>query len=166
MKAAVYERGGPPSVLRYVDIADPTPKAGEILIRNEAISIGKDLVKQVAGNEREMTGLSRNVVVGVNRATQIGQIDSTIVGNTHTVMVMPPGEGMLMAADSGGGGGGGGGPTSWTMQQDKITFSTPSGASITLEGDKITIKASGGILVEATGGDVTVKGTPKIKLNP
>ncbi len=134
--------------------------------RNEAISIGKDLVKQVAGNEREMTGLSRNVVVGVNRATQIGQIDSTIVGNTHTVMVMPPGEGMLMAADSGGGGGGGGGPTSWTMQQDKITFSTPSGASITLEGDKITIKASGGILVEATGGDVTVKGTPKIKLNP
>ncbi len=135
--------------------------------RNEAISIGKDLVKQVAGNEREMTGLSRNVVVGVNRATQIGQIDSTIVGNTHTVMVMPPGEGMLMAADGGGGGGGGGGgPTSWTMQQDKITFSTPSGASITLEGDKITIKASGGILVEATGGDVTVKGTPKIKLNP
>jgi uncharacterized protein (DUF2345 family) len=52
------------------------------------------------------------------------------------------------------------------MQQDKITFSTPSGASITLEGNKITLKASGGILVEATGGDVTVKGTPKIKLNP
>ena len=134
-----------------------TKQVGE----TEDISIGKDLIKQVAQNEREMTGLSRNVVVGVNRATQVGAIDSTIVGDTHTVMVMPPGEG------------GGGKATSWLMKKDKIVFSTPSGASITLEGDKITLqaakieqKATGGILIESAAGDVTVKGTPKIKLNP
>ena len=129
--------------------------------QTEDISIGKDLIKQVAQNEREMTGLSRNIVVGVNRATQVGAIDSTIVGDTHTVMVMPPGEG------------GGGKATSWLMKKDKIVFSTPSGASITLEGDKITLKAAkieqkatGGILIESAAGDVTVKGAPKIKLNP
>jgi hypothetical protein len=76
-----------------------------------------------------------------------------MVGDTHTVSIVPPGEG-------------GGKPTSWTMKKDKITFSTPSGASITLEGDKIKLNASGGILIEASGGDVTIKGTPKIKLNP
>ncbi len=128
--------------------------------RNQDLSIGKDLVKQVAGNERELTGLSRNVVVGVNRATQIGAIDSTIVGDTHTVMVMPPGEGLPVS------GGDGGGPTAWTMKEDKIELSTPSGASITLDGNKIILKASGGILIEASGGDVTVIGAPKIKLNP
>ncbi|MFO0587855.1 MAG: type VI secretion system tip protein TssI/VgrG [Polyangiaceae bacterium] len=130
--------------------------------RNESISIGKDLVKQVAGNEREMTGLSRNIVVGVNRAAQIGQIDSTIVGNTHTIIVSPPGEGLTV----GDGGGGGGASTSITTQNDKITLGTTSGAQIILDGGKITLKAPQGILIEAAAGDVTIKGTPKIKLNP
>ena len=39
----------------------------------------------------QMIGLNQSVTVGVNRATQVGVIDSTIVGDTHVVMVSPPG---------------------------------------------------------------------------
>jgi type VI secretion system secreted protein VgrG len=121
--------------------------------RNQEVSVGKDLAKQVAGNERELTGLTRSVTVGVNRVTQVGAVDALMVGDTHTIAIIPPGEGA-------------GEPTEWKMNRDFIRLATPSGASITLDGDKILLKASGGILIEASGGDVVVKGTPKIKLNP
>ncbi len=67
MKAAVYERGGPPSVLRYVDIADPTPKAGEIPIRNEAISIeGGDVT-----NRAYAPATAQGHVVGYQSAGEV-----------------------------------------------------------------------------------------------
>ena len=39
MKAAVYYETGPPEVLRYEDVPDPTCGPGGVLIEVEAISI-------------------------------------------------------------------------------------------------------------------------------
>jgi NADPH2:quinone reductase len=47
MKAAVYYENGPPSVLRYEEVADPVAGEGEVLIRVEAISIeGGDVLRR------------------------------------------------------------------------------------------------------------------------
>lgn len=47
MKAAVYDENGPPSVFRYVEVADPTPGEGEVLIRVQAVSIeGGDVLRR------------------------------------------------------------------------------------------------------------------------
>ncbi|APR87514.1 Putative vgr related protein [Minicystis rosea] len=129
--------------------------------RNEDVTIGKNLSKQVVENEREITGQNRSVAVGVNRSTQIGNIDSTIVGAIHSMMVMPPGEQ---------------GPapgTGHVIIDDKITISTKSGASIVLEGTKITLTADNivltgkkGVIQTAEAGDMVIKGTPKVKINP
>lgn len=67
MKAAVYDRGGPPSVFRYIDVPDPTPKAGEILIRNEAISIeGGDVT-----NRAYAPGNGQDHIVGYQSAGEV-----------------------------------------------------------------------------------------------
>src|SRR3954468_12215159 len=39
VKAAAYERNGPPEVLEYVDLPDPQPGPSDLLIRVEAVSI-------------------------------------------------------------------------------------------------------------------------------
>src|SRR5579872_5958138 len=47
MKAAVNYENGPPSVLRYEEVPDPTPGEREVLFRVEAISIeGGDLLNR------------------------------------------------------------------------------------------------------------------------
>ncbi|MGH9121310.1 MAG: quinone oxidoreductase family protein, partial [Acidimicrobiales bacterium] len=51
MKAAVYYRSGPPSVLRYEDVPDPIPGPEEILVDIEAISIeGGDTLHRLQGD--------------------------------------------------------------------------------------------------------------------
>ncbi|HEX3970904.1 MAG TPA: zinc-dependent alcohol dehydrogenase family protein [Stellaceae bacterium] len=40
MKIVQFKTPGPPSVLEYVDVPTPVPKAGEVLVRAEAIGIG------------------------------------------------------------------------------------------------------------------------------
>jgi len=50
VKAAVYDETGPPEVLRYADVPDPTPGPGEVLISVEAISIeGGDTLNRAGG---------------------------------------------------------------------------------------------------------------------
>lgn len=39
MKAARFHRTGGPDVLVYEDVADPTPKDGEVIIRIEAVGL-------------------------------------------------------------------------------------------------------------------------------
>lgn len=39
MKAIVYDRYGPPEVLRYADVERPSPKAGEVLVRVRTASL-------------------------------------------------------------------------------------------------------------------------------
>jgi NADPH2:quinone reductase len=50
MKAAVYYETGSPDVFRYEDVADPTPRANEVRIEVEAISIeGGDTLNRLGG---------------------------------------------------------------------------------------------------------------------
>ncbi|MBK9258553.1 MAG: type VI secretion system tip protein VgrG [Polyangiaceae bacterium] len=127
---------------------------------NETITIGKNLLKTVQASEREVTAINRSVVVGVSRSTQVGAIDSTTVGATYSVMVSPPGEGGPAAG------------TAQTIVHDKITFSTPGGASIEMSGDTITLTAatitvsgSSQTNVLCSGGDVIIRGGPMVKIN-
>ncbi|APR80173.1 VgrG protein [Minicystis rosea] len=57
--------------------------------RDDALSVAGSRTKMVGGSERDVIAVSQRVSVGVNRATQVGRIDSTIVGETYTLMVMP-----------------------------------------------------------------------------
>jgi NADPH:quinone reductase len=51
VKAAVYYETGPPGVLRYEDVPDPTPGPADVLIRVEAISIeGGDTLNRAGGD--------------------------------------------------------------------------------------------------------------------
>jgi type VI secretion system secreted protein VgrG len=144
---------------------------------NEDVTVGNNLTKLVANNEREVTGQNRSISVGVNRAAQIGSIDSTMVGDTHVVMISPPGEGG--AAKS----------TSWTMKKKKIVLDTGAGAKIVMDGSSVKITAKdvsvvawssftvlacdqasvGGmqkLTLSSPGGDVIIKGGPMVKINP
>src|SRR3954470_9266255 len=50
VKAAAYERNGPPEVLEYVDLPDPQPGPSDLLIRVEAVSIeGGDTLNRLGG---------------------------------------------------------------------------------------------------------------------
>src|ERR1700730_3311630 len=52
MKAIVIHQYGPPEVLRYEDVPDPQPRAGEIRIRVRAATVNRVLdVSLRAGNE-------------------------------------------------------------------------------------------------------------------
>jgi type VI secretion system secreted protein VgrG len=97
--------------------------------RNESVTVGKNRTKQVVQNERVTIGLNQSISVGVNRSAQIGVIDSTVVGNTHVVMIAPPGEAGPSASSS------------ITMTDKKIVLDTGAGATITMDHDKITIEA-------------------------
>jgi type VI secretion system secreted protein VgrG len=118
------------------------------------------------------------MVVGVNRSTQVGSIDSNVAGSMVSVMISPPGEyGVTTNA------------TSTTMEDKKIVLTTGAGATITMEGDTITIEATNiflfskeflgaasfqqtvvggatGVVVGSAGGDVAVHGGPMVKINP
>lgn len=65
---------------------------------NEDVTIGRNRSHKVVGNERIHIGRNQQVTVGINRATSIGLIDSTIVGETYVMTVQPPGEGGPPAA--------------------------------------------------------------------
>ena len=141
--------------------------------RNEMVTVGKNRTKHVVQNERVVVGQNQSVAVGGNRSTQVGGIDSTIAGDTHVVIVSPPGEG------------GSGASTSMMMKHKKIVFDTGSGATLTMEGSKVTIIAKDiciwskssvnvtsvgqtnvggikGLTLGSTAGDVTITGGPVV----
>jgi len=60
---------------------------------NDSLTVLKNRTKMVQGSEQVKVGQSQGVAVGLNRATQVGAIDSTIVGETYCVLVSAPGEG-------------------------------------------------------------------------
>jgi type VI secretion system secreted protein VgrG len=139
----------------------------KVVKRNEDVTVGQNLTKNVVANERETTGASRTITVGVNRTAQVGGVDATLVGATYVVSIAPPGEG---APD----------PTVHEMKNDRISLSTPGGASIVLEGNTVTINAativlnatatatvSGkrGLFLSSSGGDVKIDGGPMVKIN-
>jgi type VI secretion system secreted protein VgrG len=149
----------------------------QLVKTNEEVTIGHNSTKIVRNHQREVTGQTRNVVVGASRSTQIGAVDATIVGEMCSVRVLPPDQEGSEDA------------TAWTMQKDKITFSTPGGAKLTLEGGTIKLEAPemlyafgsasctmwsrgattvggiAGLTLGAPAGDVVVKGGPLVKIN-
>jgi hypothetical protein len=100
--------------------------AGKELVRVQA---ERDLQKLVKHDER--------VTIGHNRSTFVRAIDATTVGDTHVVMIAPPGEGGLATSSS------------ITMTDKKIVLDTGAGARVVMDHDRITIEADD--LVEVWG---------------
>lgn len=74
MKAAVYYENGPPSVLRYEDVADPVCHPKGVVIRVEAISIeGGDTLNRFGG-----ALVNHPHVVGYQAAGEIVEIGSEV----------------------------------------------------------------------------------------
>src|SRR5436190_18781893 len=70
MKAAVYYENGPPDVLRYEDVPDPTVFPGGVVIEVEAISIeGGDTLNRAGG---ELTSVPH--IVGYQCAGTIREV--------------------------------------------------------------------------------------------
>lgn len=134
--------------------------------RNESVTVGGSRTQRVKLNEQQVVGLNQTITVGVNRAAQVGSIDSTIVGDTYSVMVSPPGEG-------------GGGSASTVIKDKKIVLSTGAGAKIEMKGSKITLSADTitlkarkhafvrgkvGIRIESSAGDVGIKALTNVNV--
>jgi NADPH:quinone reductase-like Zn-dependent oxidoreductase len=67
MKAAVYERYGPPEVVRIKDVPMPVPKAGELLIESRAATVNSgDARLRAARVPRGMSALVR-LTMGVTK---------------------------------------------------------------------------------------------------
>ncbi len=109
----------------------------------------RDLEKLVKHDETETTGNNRSISVAVNRTTNVGAIDNTVVGALHSTHMLPLSGGV---------------PTGWEMVDKRIHFTTGD-ASITLEGPNITLKAKGKIFVHSTDDDVELLGGPWVKIN-
>ncbi|WP_063748807.1 type VI secretion system Vgr family protein [Chondromyces apiculatus] len=145
---------------------------------NDSLTVGGNRTHMIAQNEQIKVGANQAVAVGVNRSTQVGSIDSTMVGDTHVVLISPPGEGGI-----------GAGSTSITMKNKKIVLDTGAGAKITLAGSSIRIKARdisilgtnsvnvvscgkstlgamNGMTVSSQSGNLLIVGKPKVKINP
>jgi NADPH2:quinone reductase len=74
MKAAVYYKTGPPDVLQYEDVPDPTCGPGDVLIEVEAISIeGGDTLNRLGG---AMTSTPH--IVGYQCAGTIRQVGDAV----------------------------------------------------------------------------------------
>lgn len=74
MKAAVYYENGPPSVLKYEDVADPQCSANGIVIRVEAVSIeGGDTLNRQGG-----ALMTKPHIVGYQAAGEVVQIGSEV----------------------------------------------------------------------------------------
>ena len=99
MKAAVYYETGGPEVFRYVDVADPTCGADDVLIAVEAISIeGGDTLNRAGG----MMATTPHIVgyqcagtiveVGANVADRaVGQrVVATMMWGSHAALVAVP----------------------------------------------------------------------------
>jgi type VI secretion system secreted protein VgrG len=100
--------------------------AGKKLVRVQA---ERDLQKLVKNDERVTIRQDRFTRVGRHRLAQIGEVDSTLVGEKHLVAVAP-------GADSSGGE-----MTSIVVTQRRIVLDTGAGATLIMEGDKITLDA-------------------------
>jgi NADPH2:quinone reductase len=99
MKAAVYYETGPPEVLRYEEVPDPSCTPGAVLIEVEAISIeGGDTLNRAAG---EMTasphivgyqcaGSIREVGDGVEDRRVGQRVVATMLSGSHAELVAVP----------------------------------------------------------------------------
>lgn len=80
MKAIVIQRYGPPDVLEVVELPTPTPKAGEVLIENKAISINPYDCMARNGEVKMLEGFRFPKILGGECA---GEVVETGVGVKH-----------------------------------------------------------------------------------
>src|SRR5215469_17113313 len=78
MKAVVYERYGPPDVLRLTDVDKPVPRDGEVLVKVSAVSLnasdwetlrGKPLYSRIGGPFRPRHHILGSDIAGRVAAT-------------------------------------------------------------------------------------------------
>ena len=80
MKAAVYDRTGPPDVFRYADVADPVCGAGEVVVDVRAVSIeGGDTLNRLGG-EMPASADKAPHIVGYQCAGVISEVDESADG--------------------------------------------------------------------------------------
>ncbi|MFT3771027.1 MAG: type VI secretion system tip protein TssI/VgrG [Minicystis sp.] len=108
----------------------------------------RDLHKLVKANEVERTGTDRTIAVGKSRTATVGAVDSTYVGQKHSIVV----------------GAAGGQSTSVEMTDRHIVYSTGE-ATVAFDGPDIKLEAKGNITIVAHEGDVVIRGGPNVKIN-
>ncbi|EYF04077.1 type VI secretion system Vgr family protein [Chondromyces apiculatus] len=143
-----WKTSSTPSSDGFNEIMLEDQKGAELI----SIQAQRDLTKLVKMDEVERTGGSRTISVGRSRKATIGGMDSTVVGQRHEVVIKAEG------------GGGGGAPTSLTMSDKKIVYTTGQ-ASLTFDGPDVALEAEGNITITARSGDVIIKGGPNVKIN-
>jgi len=80
MKAAVIREYGPPEVLRYEDMPDPEPRAGEIRIRVHAATVNRVLDVSLRAGREAARGPVLPLIPGVDCA---GIVDAVGAGVSH-----------------------------------------------------------------------------------
>src|ERR1700743_3736888 len=80
MKAIVIHEYGPPDVLRYEDIPDPEPRAGEIRIKVHASTVNRVLDVSLRAGRETFSNPVLPLIPGVDSA---GVIDAVGPGVSH-----------------------------------------------------------------------------------
>ena len=80
MKAIVIHEFGPADVLKYEDVPDPQPQAGEIRIRVHAATVNRVLDVSLRAGKEMFRGPTLPLIPGVDCA---GIIDAVILWNTY-----------------------------------------------------------------------------------
>jgi NADPH:quinone reductase-like Zn-dependent oxidoreductase len=74
MKAIVIRQYGPPEVLRYEDVPDPEPRAGEIRIKVHGATVNRVLDVAFRGGRQVQAGIKLPVIPGVDCAGIVDRV--------------------------------------------------------------------------------------------
>ena len=78
MKAALYERFGPPNVLGYEDIKDPTAGTQEIVVKVHAVTVNRVLDCAVRAGEQSQRGVVLPHIGGVDPAGIVVEVGDDV----------------------------------------------------------------------------------------
>ena len=99
VKAAVYDRNGPPDVLRYADVDEPPLQDGGVIVQVAAVSIeGGDVLNRAGGELTshphivgyQCAGYVRDVGAGVHDLTEGTPVVCVMVSGSHAELVSVP----------------------------------------------------------------------------
>jgi len=99
MKAAVYDKNGPPEVLQYADVPDPAVAPGGVVVQVAAVSIeGGDVLNRAGGELTsnphivgyQCAGYVREVGDGVSDLTEGTPVVCVMVSGSHAELVSVP----------------------------------------------------------------------------
>jgi NADPH2:quinone reductase len=108
VKAAVYDRTGPPDVLRYEDVPDPAVRPGGVLVEVEAVSIeGGDTLNRLGGGPPrtphivgyQCAGTIREVGGDVGDRLPGQRVVATMASGSHAELVAVPASSTWLVPD-------------------------------------------------------------------